>query len=505
MKKDIKRIFIALSFSMLLIHSNAQNPVRIMDSVFIWQADNHLLMGNLLVAEKGEIVFKKSYGFQNVEQAIPNTDSSFFALASIAKVFTSTAILQLKEKGLLKLDEQFIHYFPDFPYPDITIRHLLTHTSGLPEYELFVSLVKVTPNKIFTNADIIPALNVWSKGLYFKPGSGWRYSSMNFCLLVLLIEKLSRLTVQQYFETYIFQPSGMRQSYIDNLMITRPTKYRTRNYENKPFSTDLINVDSVPAEHTMIYNYGGFAGQGSLTCTANDLLLFDRAFFGGKLLSSASVREALTPAVLNNGKKATSIAFPGYEESYYGLGWFIARNQSLGKIVYHPGGRPGVGTMYVHNVTKNQVIILLENMAATEASASSANALAILNYRKPIVQKLSLASTYAAASYKNGPEIASSLLNHIKKDTLHYNLNSDDWLDRAKDFFGAGQKELAIEMLKTGVEAFPNESIISEAYGDVLSMLGKKQEAIAMYQKSLTQNPKNETAKHKLDVLKAGQ
>lgn len=502
MKIPISIIFF---LGIFLNDANAQNHVRIMDSVFNWQADNHLLMGNLLVAEKGKIVFKKSYGYQNVEQAIPNTDSSAFAIASITKVFTSTAILQLKEKGLLKLDEQFSHYFPDFPYPDITIRHLLTHTSGLPEYELFDSLVKTTPNKIFTNADIIPALKVWSKQLYFKPGTGWRYSGMNFCLLVLLIERLSELTLQQYFETYIFQPAGMRQCYIDNLIITQPNKYRTRNYENKPFSTDLINVDSVPAEHTMIYNYGGFTGQGSLTCTAADLLLFDRAFFSGQLLNAVSVREALTPAVLNDGKKAMAIAFPGYGESYYGLGWFITWNQSLGKIVYHPGGRPGVGTMYVHNVTKNQVVILLENMAASEASASSANALFILNHRQPIAQKISLARTYATALHKSGSEVAGSLLNRLKEDKLHYNMNSDDWLDRAKDFFGTGQKELAIEMLKTGVEVFSNESVISEAYGDVLSMLGKKEEAIAMYQKSLTQNPKNETARHKLDVLQARQ
>ncbi len=484
----------------------AQSLTNRMDSVFTWQAANQLLMGNLLVAEKGNVIFQKSYGYQDIEQAILNNDSSAFALASIAKVFTSTAILQLKEKKQLKLDDAFTIYFPDFPYAGITIRQLLSHTSGLPEYELFDSLAKLNPSRIYTNTDIIPALKVWPpKPLYFKPGTDWRYSSMNFCLLALLIEKLSGMTLQQYFTTYIFFPSGMYQSYTDNLLIARPNKYRTQNYEHKQFSTVLCRVDSFAAEHTMIYNYGGFTGQGSVTSTTSDLLLFDRAFFGNKLLSAASVQEALTPVVFNNGRKAMAIPFKGYGESYYGLGWFIAKDTKLGNIVYHPGGRSGVGTIYVHNVTKDQTIVLLENMGTGEVSASSASALQMLNNKLPIPQKISLARLYAVALYKNGPEKANSILNDLKGDQQHYNLSSSDWIDWAKDFFMAKRQDLAIETLKTGILLFPGESIMNECYADIMRITGNKKEAIIMYKKSISINPKNETAKRKLSLLKGTQ
>jgi len=141
--------------------------------------------------------------------------------------------------------------------------------------------------------------------------------------------------------------------------------------------------------------------------------------------------------------------------------------------------------MYVHNVTKDQAVILLENMAAGEASASSASALRMLNGKPPLVQKISMAAAYAAALYKDGPETAIALLDHLKADQAHYNQNSEDWLDLAKDLFSAGHKELAMEMIRTGTGVFPKTSAISEAYGDVLSMTGKKDEAIAMYQKSI--------------------
>ncbi len=484
--------------------SYAQRNAGGMDSVFNWQAAHGMLMGNLLVAEKGILVYQRCFGYQDIPAKIRNSDSSAFALASIAKVFTSTAILQLKEKGLLQLDDPFCKYFPQFAYPKITIRHLLTHTSGLPEYELFDSLAKAQPTKIFTNQDIIPALKLWNKPLYFKPGTDWRYSSMNFCLLVLLIEKLSGTDFQHYLAANIFKLAGMQQTYVDNLLISRKNKYRTHNYEYPALTDSLLDVDDVAAEHNMVYNYGGFTGQGSLTCTANDLLLFDKAFFSFQLISRKSVDEALTPATFNNGRKANAIAFTGYGASYYGLGWFIQKDTTGGRIVYHPGGRPGVGTIYAHNITKNQTVILLENMGTGEVSASSASAVNLINGKQPLEQKVSLARIYAVAICNKGPEPAAKQLDSLKSDTTHYQLNVDDWMAKVRDLLTAGKRDLAVVAVKKGSETFPDASVMSEAYGDVLNMTGQKQEAITYYQKAITQDHKNKTAKEKLARMQSG-
>lgn len=499
--KLIKKILLLGTLVCSTTGIHAQELVRKMDSIFNWQAKHGMLMGNMLVADKGKVIYQRSFGYQDLEKKKLNTDSSAFALASIAKIYTATAILQLKEKGKLKLDESFKQYFPDFIYTDITIRQLMNHTSGLPEYELFDSLAKISPDKIYKNEDIIPALKVWPKPLYFTPGTNWRYSSMNFCLLALLIEKLSGVKLQQYFSTHIFSPAGMKQSYVDNLITSRPNQYRTQNYQTIPLKDTLVNVNNLAGEHLMIYNYGGFSGQGSLTSTTNDILLFDRAFFRYRLLSKASVAEALTPALLNNGKNANAMGFSGYGSSYYGLGWFIAKDTTGGVTVYHPGGRPGVGTVYAHNLSTDQTVILLGNISSAEVTASATSAMRMLNGVAPLEQKASLARIYAIALASKGSQAADQILDHLKTDRGHYKLDPQDWIDRAKELFTSGKSELAIQAIKTGLTVFPTVSLITEAYGDVLRLTGDKDQAVLQYKKAIEQDPKNQSAQKKLGRL----
>ena len=201
--------FLTVVTTLLLSASSlyGQSITSKIDSVFNVPARNSSLNGNLLVAEKGKIIYQRSFGLRDIAAQQPNTSASAFGLASVSKQFTSTAVLQLKEKGKLSLDDHFVKYFPDFPFPEITIRQMLTHTSGLPDYELFDKLIEKEPNRIFGNKDIIPALKVWGKGLNFKPGDDWSYSNMNYCLLALLIEKLSGETLQKYLDKSIFKPA----------------------------------------------------------------------------------------------------------------------------------------------------------------------------------------------------------------------------------------------------------------------------------------------------------
>ena len=172
-----------------------QNNVSLkLDSFFHTLDTYNQINGNVLIAANG-IIYKKSFGFADIENGTPNTDSTAFTLASVSKVFTSAAILQLRDKGKLKLDDHIIKYFPDFPYPDITVRNLLSHTSGLPDYNLYEDQIKENPNKIFTNQDLLPSLKLWKQPLSFTPGDKWEYSNTNFCLLALLVEKAVRLTI----------------------------------------------------------------------------------------------------------------------------------------------------------------------------------------------------------------------------------------------------------------------------------------------------------------------
>ena len=137
---------------------------------------------------------------------MPNTSTTPFNLASISKVITSTAILQLFERRKLTLDDPVQKHLPGFPFPAIRIRHLLTHTSGLPNLELYEDIVARYPDSVIDNYAILPALQIWKKPLPFAPGEKWQYCNTNYDILALIIEKASGLSYPQYLHKNIFRP-----------------------------------------------------------------------------------------------------------------------------------------------------------------------------------------------------------------------------------------------------------------------------------------------------------
>ena len=465
-----------------------------MDSVFNVPIRNSSLTGNLLVAEKGKVIYQRSFGLRDIATRQPNTPASAFALASVSKQFTSTAVLQLKEKGKLKLDDHFIQYFPGFPFPEITIRQMLTHTSGLPDYELFDKLIEKEPGRIFTNKDIIPALKLWSKGLQFKPGDDWSYSNMNYCLLALLIERLSGETLQNYLEKNIFKPAGIHHTYIENLLLKKNNPDRTVNYEYPTYYADkLVPVDSVPDDHKMIYNLGGFSGQGGLTSTTEDLLRFDNAFFSGKLINANDVNEALTAVKLNNGNTAQVLDdFVDLGASGYGLGWFILKDTTKGKIVWHSGGRPGISTVHLHNLRTDQTVIMLQN--TQESSTTPAVYVYHLLNREPMHGAgMPIIRIYAETLVNEGADAAAIKLQSLRGDQTYQMPNDWMWVQLGYQLYT--KKEfipLACEALRTASILFPDNWYVNMGYATALEKAGKNELAIMLYKRSIAENPKQD-------------
>jgi CubicO group peptidase (beta-lactamase class C family) len=479
-----------------------------MDKEFAAELQLGLIMGNLLVAEQGKIVYSRSFGYQDIEAKIPNTDTSAFALASISKQITATAILQLKEMGKLQLDDPLAKYFVDFPFPDVTVRHLLTNTSGLPEYELFDALIQKQPDRVFTNQDIIPALKLWSKGLYFKPGDSWRYSSMNYCLLALLVEKVTGQDFRSYLKQHIFAPAGMKHTYVENYLLKTTNLHRTVNYEYPTYyDTEMIRVESIPTDKEMIYNLGGFYGQGGLTTTANDLLRFDNAFFSNRLIRAADVDLALTPAKLNSGKpaEAEGHGFGSLGVSDYGMGWFIVRDTANGKIVWHDGSRPGISTVHLHNVKTGQTVILLQN--TPEAGNDSAIcAYQLWNNEACKSPQVSLIQIYAQTLIKDGPQAADARLEALRQDPAYKMPNDYMWVYLGYQLME--KKEylpFAIDMYEKVSALFPDSWYVTQGYAAVLGKSGKRKEALQMYKKSLLENPQNDFAKEQIRILESDQ
>lgn len=478
-----------------------KNTTGLLDSLFQSLHQYGQINGTVLVAEKGNILYKQSFGYADYPGKKLNGDSSRFSTGSVAKIFTSIAILQLKDRGKLKLDDPLAKYLPWFRYPEITIRHLLSHTSGLPDYELYGKLVDKNPEKIFSNTDIPSSLKIWEKPLYFKPGEKWQYSNTNFSLLALLVEKLSGMTFQDYLDKKIFQPAKMADTYflIDTMKVS--DKNRVNNYQYPAlFATEPQDVTGIRKLHWRLYNLSGFIGQGNIITSARDLLNFDQALYGNKIINTATLEEAFTPTRLNNGENAN--ADIGIGKASYGLGWFIFADTTAGKVVWHGGGVPGAVAIFLRNITQKQAVIVLDNAFSEGIYQSGVNALNILDHKPVIIRKKSLTQEYGSSLVKKGADLAFCRLFQLRSDSVHYYLDEDQMnllgYQLLYEATFEGHNQLAMEVFKINTLLFPSSYNVYDSYGEGLLKNGYREEAIIMYRKALELNPENTESKEAL-------
>jgi CubicO group peptidase (beta-lactamase class C family) len=481
---------VLILISVLATQAAAQNRQNDIDRFFSTLSQNQQFNGNVLIAEDGKIVFEKSFGYADFSTKRANTSYSSFPIASITKTFTSTAILQLKEKGKLKLTDPVVKYLPGFPYSTVTIRHLLSHTAGMPIYDsLFFYLIPQHPDTVFTNADIIPASIAKKAPLVFQPGDRFSYNNVNYNVLALVIEKISGLSYGTYLQKFIFNPAGMTSSSLSKFN-TRDDKNLSRMYRPKHFySTKMERADTL-AEFNIMFRFA-FQGHGEMISTARDLLKYDQALYNGTLLSSVTLEEAFTPVTLNNGQDNVQ---------RYGLGWIISEDTSMGKIVKHDGGIPGGRLMLLRNITKHQTVILLDNTSDNVVPLADM-ALSILNGQKVAKPKKSGARSFGIALADYGLKAGNAFLKKIEKDTLNYYFNEDEMNSLGYAFLSSNKDAEAETVFKQNTLLFPLSWNAFDSYGEVLLKRGRKQDAVKMYRKSIELNPGNENGKKVLEQV----
>jgi len=261
-------------------------------------------------------------------------------------------IMILKERKLLSYDDNIKKFFPDFPYDNITIRNLLTHTSGLPGYEEQFEK-KWDRKKIAFNKDILDMLKQEKDTLFFKPGTSWKYSNTGYALLAYIIEKVSGKSYNDFMAKNIFQPLGMTHTFIYNTR--RSTGKIPANYAlGFVFSDSLkryILPDSLP-NFDFVYYLDGIVGDGCVNSSTGDLLKWDRALYKTKLVSKPTLDEMLSPLVQISPRDTTS---------FYGFGVDVQPKSPRGKVISHTGGWPGYATLLVRRVDVDETIIVLSN------------------------------------------------------------------------------------------------------------------------------------------------
>ena len=471
-------------------HVFAQDKQKKLDEYFSALSQNQQFNGNVLITENGKIVYEKSFGYADFSAKRINTTQSSFPMASITKTFTSTAILQLKEKGKLQLNDPVSKFLTAFPYSDVTIKQLLSHTAGLPIYDtLFYAMIAKHPDTVFSNKDLIPTFISQKAPLTFKPGEDFSYNNVNYNILALIVEKLTGLSFESYLKAHIFKPAGMKNTSL-SLFYKRKDNNLSKRYRLKyPFSDKVERADTA-AEFKIIYSFN-FQGHGDIISTTHDLLKYDEALYNGSLLSKATLKEAFSPVKLSNGKDNIQ---------RYALGWITRADTSMGEIVEHDGGLPGGRTMLLRNITRHQTIIIFDNTANNVIPISD-NALSILNGAILEKPKQSGARIYGGALAYNGLEAAERALAKIKKDTLNYYLSEDEINSLGYAFMSNNQEFEAETTFKLNMQLFPLSWNTYDSYAEILLKHGKKEDAVRMYQKSIELNPDNENGKKVLGQL----
>jgi CubicO group peptidase (beta-lactamase class C family) len=511
----ITSIFLIICFlsGFTLAQVDTKSTAQKLDTYFTGLANDLELHGSVLVAEDGKIIYEKSFGYADVEARKLNTRDTEFQLASIAKPFTAIAVLQLKEKGKLNLDHKFVKYFPNFPYPDITIRHLLSHTSGLSDYELFSKLIELNPDKVYENKDIIPVMISMKVPLEFQPGEKWDYRNFNFSLLALLVEKLSGQKFEDYLKKNVFEPAKMTNTYVKTALInpTPSPNYAYNHVYPFLFSSEPVSINKKftnPRFKRYLYNQG-FIGDSNVYSTTGDLLKFDQALYNAVLLKNETLEESMTPAKLNSGEDDKIPPGPGGKgiggmgNASNGLGWMIFDDASAGKIVWHAGGTSGAVTIFFRNVTKKQTVVVLDNTYNLTLYPKALSAMHILNGKPILPVKKSLAKIYGRTLIAQGAESAAVRLNEFKADTENYTLVEREFNNMAWDMMMNGYKTQALEAFKINTFLFPASDHIYGSYGEGLLEIGKKEEAIIMFNKALKINPNNDDAKKMLKKIES--
>ena len=291
------------------------------------------------IARAGECLQCKGYGLANLEWANPVTPDTVFRLATLTQAFTATAILLLCQDGKLKLSDTIATYLPDLPahWHHMTLEHLLSHTSGLPNYKELDGFIR-----IWSRADLSPGeLCILFKDLplEFEPGTRFALTNSGYVLLGLLIEVISGMSYREFIQTSIFTPLGMEHSYymLQGIIIPRRAAGYVRvhqGYQHAPFRSVTTS----------------FAA-GGLGATVGDLLIWDNALRTQPLLSPDMQERITTPVRLMNGECST-----------YGLGWFVEERAGH-RVAYHPGDIEGFTTLMVRYLDTPLTLILLANLA----------------------------------------------------------------------------------------------------------------------------------------------
>lgn len=355
----MKKIFTLLLLLPLTLTAQ-NNYTAVIDSFMKTEVTVNNFNGNVLVAQSGNIIYQKAFGYRNYYTKELLDNQSVFDLASVSKQFTAVGILLLKDRQQLTLEDTLRKFFPELPYTNISIRQLLTHTSGLPDY-IDIMERKWDKSKIAFNKDVIGVMAKEKVALNFKPGEKWEYCNTGYMLLASIIEQVSGKSYNEFLADAIFKPLGMNYSRAYNTRRSSPS--RIPDYALGFIYSDSLQSYVIPdsiAKYDVVRYLDGVQGDGTVNSTTGDLFKWDRALKNSTLLSLSTQKEMFAEQCPIYG---------GY--AHYGYGVMINNNDPLGISIAHSGSWPGYKHYMVRYPDTDICIIVLTNNTGNPGVISS--------------------------------------------------------------------------------------------------------------------------------------
>lgn len=472
--------YLMFVFCVLLIavqYSFAQNKKMKLQQIMETYHNYNMFDGAVLVSENGKVLYKGAFGMANREWNVANTVDTKFMIGSISKPITALLMLLQIQKGIIKLDSTLAFYLPEFknkPAGIVTVRQLLSHTSGMPNYDILKDFFPKQSRQYFDRKDYIKIY--MDSALSFKPGTAYYYSSWGYYTLGYIMERVTGKSYADLMKAEIFDKLGMNSSgsyYHTQVVPKRATGY---DYSIEGYTSGDFRDQS----NTM--------GTGDIYSTVEDLFKLDRALANNTILNKELTEQMFTP---------------GIKPAQYGFGWFN-KNFKYGTdsiaANFHLGMTDGFLSFLLRIPSTNSMLVILCNSSPTDFFGIVGNLVRVLE-NKPYKLKQPVQKVIENELRTKGAASAVEKFKKIHTDTANY---YTDWISMnfiTEQLLTKKRYEDARVIAEMNAAAFPEKDLVMFTMGAVYQALNRKADAVIFYKKALAIFPGYVEAKNRLKEL----